>query len=499
MRKILSILFLCFAANAFAASEYITATMTITNSTLTNSVYYLNGNERLGSSNRTATTWVTNASPMYTATNIFSQLGTWPVSGVIVSNLNTNVLTFKGFGLTLVASNLTGASYSNFCELTFTTNTIATNTYALIVPPTALPASARASNGSYVVSYVNFATNAVDTNAAALTNYISIGPQAQEASNKIWNASRFVNGSVSNSILTNIGRANITNLASTNIYAHSNYTAMMTVGGGASITNLSSPGSGLASEKLGAGSVASGDLSIAFGNSATATNENSLAIGVATLVGGRNAIGIGYNAVVPTEGTNGVAIGVEAAVSSVGGIAIGESAVVAANHTNSVAIGAGSVTTGTNQIVLGGSSHHVTVAGEFRGVRLTNVVTRGTNVINARVDFTSRANTSLVDGYNTAIVLGSNVYVKLSGPSGAYTNTGFAAELDGSFHIVEFDNPANNFTILDNTTANGEVAANRIRTTTGGLLNFTNNPVILPFIYNATDSKWKLMNGAPYR
>jgi hypothetical protein len=132
------------------------------------------------------------------------------------------------------------------------------------------------------------------------------------------------------------------------------------------------------------------------------------------------------------------------------------------------------------------------------GVTATNAATFGTNKIAARVDFTSRANTALANGNNSGVILGSNVYVRISGPSAAYTNAGWAAEFDGSFHVLQFDNPVNNMTILDNSGLDA-TAANRIRTGTGAALNFTNNPVMLQVIYDATASRWRILNGSTYR
>lgn len=145
----------------------------------------------------------------------------------------------------------------------------------------------------------------------------------------------------------------------------------------------------------------------------------------------------------------------------------------------------------TNLYALNISAHNVSVTNlDARDATLT-----GTNIFNGRIDLTAGLNSTLTDGYNSGVVLGSNVVFKLSGPTGAYTNRGFAAPGGPAWCKVIFDNPSTNMTIMNED--GGDTAANRIRTgqtTAAALLNFTNNPVALEFWYDTSISRWVLMN-----
>jgi hypothetical protein len=129
---------------------------------------------------------------------------------------------------------------------------------------------------------------------------------------------------------------------------------------------------------------------------------------------------------------------------------------------------------------------------------ITNSALRGTNTLNGRLDLVPRANSSLANGYNSDVVLGTNVYLRLSGPSAAWTNVGFraASAVDGTFHIVQADNPGLSFTILDNSGLDA-TAANRILTGTGALKSSTNNPVVFKVIYDGAASRWRVFDWPP--
>ncbi len=285
-------------------------------------------------------------------------------------------------------------------------------------------------------------------------------------------------------------------------------TDALAIGTGAIATNTSavSIGNGAVADGAlaialgGSGTTARGDASIAIGSTTTST-AGSTAIGTGAGTGGTNSIAIGNEAITTADAYNATAIGNEAQVSAAHSFALGFQ--TAATHSNSVALGTidhlgnATSTTDTNQIRIGTANHNVSIPGVLivSGSQ-TNHITTGTNRFNARLDFTARNNTSLANGYNSGVILGSNVYVRLSGPSGAYTNAGWAAEVDGSYHILEFDNPVANLTILDNSGLDA-TAANRITTGTGALVNYTNNPVIIGVIYNATAARWRLIRTMP--
>ena len=149
------------------------------------------------------------------------------------------------------------------------------------------------------------------------------------------------------------------------------------------------------------------------------------------------------------------------------------------------------------RMTIDGDKVVVTNAPFSAAMGITNQVFRGTNVINGRVDFTSRANTSLVNGANAGIILGTNVYVRLSGATTIAGISGFAAEQDGSFHILQFSGAITNVIVNEaNSTdiATDGTAANRIVTGTGTNFYATNSPLVIPVVYDATAARWRIMN-----
>jgi hypothetical protein len=163
-----------------------------------------------------------------------------------------------------------------------------------------------------------------------------------------------------------------------------------------------------------------------------------------------------------------------------------------------MSLGIGATATEAYQIRIGTSAETLSVPGLITSPVATNSIWRGTNTLNGRLDLVPRSNSALANGYNSDVVLGTNVYIRLSGPSAAWTNVGFraAAAVDGTFHIVQADNPGLSFTILDNSGLDA-TAANRILTGTGALKNSTNNPVVFKVIYDGSASRWRLFDWPP--
>jgi hypothetical protein len=229
---------------------------------------------------------------------------------------------------------------------------------------------------------------------------------------------------------------------------------------------------------LGVSSTSSGISSMALGTGATATNDDALAIGPTSLV----------------LRDGGIAIGREAQAEN-HAIAIGITAM--ATNAFATAIGDASYTTADYQVKLGGDDQHVVLGMEMRGARLTNSTFRGTNVLNGRLDYTSRADSTLVNGANASIVLGTNVFVRLSGPTTVAGLSGFTSEQDGSFHIVQISGAITNVIVNEaNSTdiATDGVPGNRIVTGTGANIYLTNHPSVFAVIYDATAARWKVLS-----
>jgi trimeric autotransporter adhesin len=241
----------------------------------------------------------------------------------------------------------------------------------------------------------------------------------------------------------------------------------------------SSTVSGSSGSAVGISATASASLATAFGYNSAASGQNSTAIGPSSQARADGATALGYLSVATNQQAT----------------AIGQGAT--ATNNSSTAIGYNAATTAPNQIMLGTSTETVAIPGLVTAATATNSILKGINTLNGRLDLTPRANSGLVNGLNSGIVLGTNVYIRISGPSGAYTNAGFAAEVDGSYHIIQFNNPVINMTIMNNSGLEA-TPANRILTGTGGDLNFTNGPVFINALYDATAAggvgAWRLVN-----
>jgi len=182
-----------------------------------------------------------------------------------------------------------------------------------------------------------------------------------------------------------------------------------------------------------------------------------------------------------------MAIGSSSAASGYNSMAIGNSSSV--THSNSTVIGPLAVSTADNQVLLGSDAQTVELHGTvIVAGATTNVTMRGTNVINGRLDFKSRANTSPANGNNSGVILGTVVFVRISGPTTIGAYAGFAAEQDGSWHIVSFTGAVTN--TFYNASGLEATAANRITTGTGGDLSYTNNPLVVLMVYDAATSRW---------
>lgn len=252
---------------------------------------------------------------------------------------------------------------------------------------------------------------------------------------------------------------------------------------------ISSPGAGGNSEQFGDGALANGDNVAVFGFNAYGTNTGATAVGSLTTAREQGtAVGA-----FTLASTNTTVVGYGSYGSGIGNTILGVN-----NDDNGyndvILIGSDILADGSSQVFLGSSAMKTTVLGPLLPAGgVTNATWRGTNVLNGRLDLTSGARTSLANGYNSGTVLGTNVYIRLSGASGAATNAGFAAAVDGTFYLVQVDNPGLSYTLL-NESGLEATAANRIVTSTGALMNSTNNPVLMQLLYDATASRYRVLS-----
>jgi hypothetical protein len=514
MTKLLPILFLIVAGVAQAA-ERITATITVTNTPGTTNSITINSTFRYWTNASTLGTILTNLTGKNAATtNLYNQIASYPYSGgVILRWADTNQIQLIGN----VGGALAGSIGGTWATLTLATQS-GPQTYTALWPLENMVGATNRTNqaSSFVKGLSDYSTNAFATNATATSNYITKGASPAQTIASPLNmggATRVFSGLYATNGFTS-GMTNINPVSSNQI----NY-------GNA----IRSEGSGGNSLQVGSNAISAGDLSMAIGNGAVASNTTSLAVGIAAKATNNYSMAVGNNAIAGgvdtlavgrgsqayesgamsigqasiAQGTGAVALQSEVVGNS--SIGIGTSSSVTA--TNSTAIGPGATsiyndssafgknatTTTTNEIVLGTSADAVHVPGRIEGAVSTNGTFRGTNILNGRLDVTPRANTALANGYNSAVVFGTNLWVEFSGPSAAYTNAGFAAPGGPQLVWGQFDNPGLSFTIL-NESGIEATAANRITTETGGLLNSTNRTVFVGFKYDTTTSRWRVIS-----
>jgi hypothetical protein len=113
----------------------------------------------------------------------------------------------------------------------------------------------------------------------------------------------------------------------------------------------------------------------------------------------------------------------------------------------------------------------------------------GTNTfpVGSDIAFGRYALSSLANGNNAAIVVGTNVFVEVSGPSGAFTINGIAGGRDGK-EIKIYNNTGQNMTIAHESGVD-PTAANRIRTMTDADRSTTGNGFVT-LIYSGAASRW---------
>lgn len=528
MKRLIPFLILLLLAVSASgqATNRITLTISVTNRAVTGNTLVVNASSRYWTNASTATTIQTNlVSTATTATNLYNQIASFPYSGGIFPRWlsETSMALIGPLGGALAASQA-----GDWCILTLSTQS-APLTFTALWPIENLPTATNRTNqaSAFVGGLSQFSTNAFATNSTAMSNAVVKGASPLQTvaspfqfTGRVSANSQFFATNGFTSTLTNI------NSVSSN---HVNYgNALRSEGSGGNSLQVGSNAvaSGAFATALGNSSVASADYAFASGTEATATGASSTAIGVSADATAESATAGGQNS--EASGISSTAYGQEATASAdfsaafgsgtgasaayayaIGGIASAiQSAAVGygaqAAHSNSIAIGppdhafSAVATTDTNQVRLGTANHRVSVPGQLLvSGSQSNTTFRGTNIVNGRIDFTSRANTALVNGANSAIVLGTNVYVRLSGATTVAGISGFAAEHDGSFHVVQFTGAITNVIVNEvNSTdiATDAAAANRIVTGTGTNYYFTNSPLVLGVIYDGTASRWRLLS-----
>lgn len=96
---------------------------------------------------------------------------------------------------------------------------------------------------------------------------------------------------------------------------------------------------------------------------------------------------------------------------------------------------------------------------------------------------------TLANGANSDVALPVKSWVRITGPTGAFSVSGFAGPFDGRVLIL-FNPTAQNMTITNDATS---TTANRILTLTGSDVSLTGTS-LATFVYSSTDLRWILQS-----
>lgn len=488
MKRFLSLLLLLpFTACAASVNTY---TLYPTNFAVSGDTITVNGTARTFADATTASTILTNrASLAGLITNVFNAFGQYPM-GASVSFGSSTSLVFRGLNLTLAT-----ASGATNWAVVVTNLAPSTNFYFVGVPHYNMPgtnvAAVKVNNANYIASYLDtfVTTNAFREAATVVSNLVG-RTSTQDVGNK-----RLTNSTVELSAITNASRMHGTVHVLTNGQYISPTLRSPTMTNGANYGNaFSSPGSGSQSEQFGNGSVAEGVQSFASGFSVSVYGLNGIGIGNTIANYAEGAAVFGANINVDTNSVAALYFGYNGEVVASDAIGIGNNITLTNANSGVINVTASAArSTRENELTLQTSVLYVPSGRlEVAGITNLTVLANSTNNWKGDISFAVRANTSLANGNNAGVLLGTNVYLTLSGPSAAYTIAGFAAERAGAYHVVQLANPAGPITIANESGVDA-TAANRILTGTGADLSLTNNPSFVQVIYDGAASRWRVI------
>jgi hypothetical protein len=464
MRTILSMLALalCFTA---CASNQITVSLTVTNSTTNGVTFSVNGdtrtftNQLFNSANQVLTN--SDATGCGSKTNLFNQIGLNRFSQIIPNDTGSNTFQLIApCGVALVVTPSAG-----YMTVSYSTQVCA------VATPVAVPFAnyyASTQTRSNTASQLALDIDNYDTNNTLLdlskTQTVT-GAKTFSSASGVWK------GSILNSpsIIGDIGY--LRNGSLSNVF--------IGWGGGTFIDNTGHPNFASGVNITTAGAANWGLLDVLF--------DGTLYFGV-TPSGGSPILSEHFTTneidlYLPTI--------VYAPITLSSNVTVGLNATVAGN----VSVGT-NLTVAKNATVTG----NAVIAGNFSPQGLTtNLTLTGTNTYapGSDIAFTPYSLSSLANGNNADIPVGTNVIVEVFGPSGAFTINGISAAgaLRGGKHIWIV-----NLTGFDMTFAHQSgvepTAANRIISLTGADQVTTGNGAV-ELYYSTSSSRWVVMEFSP--
>jgi hypothetical protein len=500
MRKLFA-LFLLLAAPVLAVDQ-VTITLTVTNIPQTGTNFVLNSDTRIFTNAHSASTILTNLVGIGpTTTNLFFNLSAYRHADLsYVSQTATNVIkmwanVIKMWGEAGTAMTV-GDSVTNWASWTYATN-VETTAHNIRVPMSVESATNQTNFASQLITGLGKASNEF------LMHWDIMGQVAGLTNNNAFTGTNvFVNSHSTNQNIVNAKGISGTLGALTNGVLTNTILQAPTMTNGANYGNaFSSPGTATGAEQFGTGAAATTNFALAVGRSAAVTAPGGTAIGNEASVTGGQGVALGGDA--RANSSNALAIGTSSRGYAADSIAIGTSATIGTGDTNSIALGRGVTTTETNQILIGTTAHKVRVPGQFQPTgTITNATFTGSSGVSigessgtmSYIAVRRLNNTALANGENASVALNAS-YVKLSGPTAAFTTAGFTNSLGGNTdgNLVFVQNITGFGWTIRNDSGYESTPANRIYTMTGSDISLPGYSCAT-VVYDSAATRWIVLS-----
>ncbi len=420
-RIILAVLVSSFIVSTSAkGATFITATITITNTPGVGSNWTVNGVSQTwtNAAGTPPASWLTvGADFKASTTNLYNHIIRYPyLSPDLIPTLSSpSNIVLRGNSIVITTNNYFRVSYS--------TNSGTNLTFVQVPFDNVVGDTNRTNNANWLIDGLNkyASTNAFNTNATALSNYLQTGagPRQYIASPKQFAQLYVVTGGLTNCYLINV--INLSGFVSALTNGYWTNAILDSV----SLTNPVLNGEMLtASIRIGSNNVVTGDFNsiIGFGNSVDGDDSivhgelNTIVTssGVSLVVGNNNILTNAYLS--PVIGDNNLV-----ADAAYGGV-FGNGNILTNNYT--YIFGTGGRSTGPGQTIFAGTTNTFVIEGILRAASVSNFVTLAgsTNVFRGDVNYPWFALSTLANGNNISVPLGTNRYVRLVGTLTASAN-----------------------------------------------------------------------------
>lgn len=448
MRRIATLLLLLACLCGARAQSIITATVSVTNGTSIGNTITINGNLRYWTNGVAIpqTQIQTNATASGSATNLYLNYASFGQAAVNVflNPATTNQIFFKAFPGQALSISFGGS----WATVSYSTNTLSA-AWLMRAPFSLAGANETAAVETALALYLSDSagTGAVTAAAPLFANFVALSTAQTITGQKTFNnIGNVYNGGV----MTNMAAVSATN-----------FNGGTFTGNGAGLTNL------------GGGPyvpVNIGTLSV------TVTNAFRFANTSGNGLFGMTPLTVQMN--YPATGNNGLALNTNQAIlydpsgvtilwyGAVGQFILPQTTICQADFQEQT-------------------------QAEFQQATISNTFTTGAmNNLFGFQNFQGAANGTLTSGGNADVNSGTNYFVSLSGPSGAFTIAGFAGGFPN--RVIEIENSTGQSMTLAHQSGLESTATNRIITGFNADRVFTNNPQFVRLKYDGTLQRWKV-------